>query len=117
TVVRRDVPVSVLYPGADIERFRPDLDATEVRERHGLVDRPVVSCVSRLVPRKGQDVLIRAMPAIRRRVPDAALLIVGGGEYEADLRRMAREIAPDGSVFLTGEVSEEELPLHYAAGD
>ena len=117
TVVNRDVPVSVLYPGADVERFRPDLDASEVRRRHGLLDRPVVACVSRLVPRKGQDVLIRAMPAIRRRVPDAALLIVGGGEYAGELRRMARELGPDGSVFFTGEVSEGELPLHYAAGD
>jgi len=117
TVVNRDVPVSVLYPGADIERFRPDLDPTEVRARYGLLDRPVVACVSRLVPRKGQDVLIRAMPAIRRRVPDAALLIVGGGDYERELHRMAREIAPDGSVFFSGEVSEDELPVHYAAGD
>src|SRR5205807_594509 len=116
TVVNRDVPVTVLYPGADTERFRPDLDASEVRARYGLSDRPVVVCVSRLVPRKGQDVLIRAMPAIRRRVPDVALLIVGGGPYRSELERMAAD-APPHSVFFSGEVSEDELPLHYAAGD
>jgi phosphatidylinositol alpha-1,6-mannosyltransferase len=116
TVVPNRVPVSVLYPGADVERFRPDLPGEIVRERHGLVDRPVISCVSRLVPRKGQDVLIRAMPAIRRRVPDAALLIVGGGEYRAELEAMAAD-APPHSVYFSGEVSEDELPLHYAAGD
>jgi phosphatidylinositol alpha-1,6-mannosyltransferase len=116
TVVNRDVPVSVLYPGADVERFRPDLPGEIVRERHGLLDRPLVVCVSRLVPRKGQDVLIRAMPAIRRRVPDAALLIVGGGDYRVKLDSMAAE-APPHSVYFSGEVSEEELPLHYAAGD
>jgi phosphatidylinositol alpha-1,6-mannosyltransferase len=116
TVVRDEVPVSVLYPGADVERFRPDLPGEIVRERLGLSDRPVIACVSRLVPRKGQDVLIRAMPAIRRRVPDAALLIVGGGEYRAELEAMAAD-APRGSVVFSGEVSEEELPLHYAAGD
>ena len=69
--------------GADVERFRPDLPTADIRERHGLGDRPLVVCVSRLVPRKGQDVLIRAMRAVQRRVPEAALLIVGSGPYEA----------------------------------
>ena len=114
--MRDEIPVSVLYPGADAERFRPDLDPSEIRTRHGVSDRPVVACVSRLVPRKGQDVLIRAMPAIRRRVPDAALLIVGGGSYREELERMAAD-APPHSVYFSGEVSEDELPLHYAAGD
>ena len=43
----------------------------------------MIVCVSRLVPRKGQDALIRALPAIRRRVPGAALLLVSGGPYRA----------------------------------
>jgi len=73
TAVPDPVPVSVLYPGADVDAFHPGLPTEEIRERHGLADRPVVVCVSRLVARKGQDVLIRAMPQIRRRVPDAAM--------------------------------------------
>jgi phosphatidylinositol alpha-1,6-mannosyltransferase len=116
TVVPRYVPVSVLTPGADVERFRPDLDASGIRARHGLSDRPVISCVSRLVPRKGQDVLILAMHAIRRRVPDAALLIVGGGSYRERLEALAAS-APARSVYFAGEVREDELPLHYSAGD
>jgi phosphatidylinositol alpha-1,6-mannosyltransferase len=116
TAVPRDVPVSVLHPGADVERFRPDLPTAELRERHGLGDRPLIVCVSRLVPRKGQDVLIRAMRSIQRRAPDAALLIVGSGPYEARLRRLA-EHAPTRSVTFAGEVSEEDLPRYYAAAD
>ena len=87
-------------------------------DRHGLADRPVIVCVSRLVPRKGQDTLIRALPAIRRRVPDAALLIVGGGPYRATAG--ARWPARPGSsahVVFTGSVPWAELPAHYAAGD
>jgi phosphatidylinositol alpha-1,6-mannosyltransferase len=106
----------VLYPGADLDAFRPDADGPAFRARYDLTDRPVVVCVSRLVPRKGQDVLIRAMPAIRRRVPDAALLIVGDGPYRPTLERLAQEHAPY-SVVFTGQVSEEELPAAYAAGD
>jgi phosphatidyl-myo-inositol dimannoside synthase len=116
TAVPRDVPVSVLHPGADVERFRPDLPTAEIRDRHGLGDRPLVVCVSRLVPRKGQDVLIRAMGSIQRRVPEAGLLIVGSGPYESSLRRQA-ERAPNRSVTFVGEVSEEELPRYYAVGD
>jgi phosphatidylinositol alpha-1,6-mannosyltransferase len=110
------VPVSVLYPGADLERFRPDLPTADLRERHGLGERPVVVCVSRLVYRKGQDVLIRAMRDVLRRVPDAVLLIVGGGPREASLRRLA-EAAPNRSVVFAGEVPETDLPRYYALGD
>jgi phosphatidylinositol alpha-1,6-mannosyltransferase len=116
TAVPRQVPVSVLHPGADVERFRPDLPTADIRERHGLADRPLIVCVSRLVPRKGQDVLIRAMRSIQRRVPEAALLIVGSGPYEASLRGLA-ERAPTRSVVFAGEVPEEDLPRYYAVGD
>jgi phosphatidylinositol alpha-1,6-mannosyltransferase len=116
TAVPSRVPVSVLYPGADIEAFRPDLPTDDLRERYGIGDRPLVVCVSRLVARKGQDVLIRGMTEVRRRVPDATLLIVGGGPYEDELRRLAAE-APEGSVIFAGQVSEEDLPRHYAVGD
>lgn len=116
TAVPRSVPVSVLYPGADIERFRPDLPVADIRERLGIGERPLVVCVSRLVARKGQDVLIEGMRSVRARVPDAALLIVGGGPYEAELRRRAAD-ASEGSVFFAGQVDEADLPRYYAVGD
>ena len=103
-----------LAPGVDVDAYHPKNDGSAVRHRYGLGDRPVVVCVSRLVPRKGQDVLIRAFPAIRRRVPDAALLIVGGGPNRSRLDRLARGV--DGVVFA-GSVPWAELPEHYAAGD
>jgi len=116
TAVPAGVPVSVLYPGADVEAFRPDLPTDDLRERYGVGDHPLVVCVSRLVARKGQDVLIRGMDEIRRRVPDATLLIVGGGPYHDHLRDLASG-APEGSVIFAGQVSEADLPRHYALGD
>ncbi len=107
-----------LHPGVDATVFRPDPAArAAIRDRHGLGDRPVVVCVSRLVPRKGQDTLLRAWPAVLRRVPDAALLIVSGGPYEKTLRRLAQQAGPPDSVRFTGAVPQAELPAHYAAGD
>ncbi|MBB3051931.1 phosphatidylinositol alpha-1,6-mannosyltransferase [Prauserella isguenensis] len=107
-----------LPSGVDPETFRPDAAARdELRTRYGLGDRPTVVCVSRLVPRKGQDMLIRALPAIRERVPGAALLVVGGGPYRGQLGSLAQQLGVADDVVLTGSVPAEELPAHYAAGD
>ncbi len=106
-----------LAPGVDVDAFHPGVDGTVVRKRHGLADRPVIVCVSRLVPRKGQDMLIRALPTIRRRVPGAALLLVSGGPYRDKLARLAREQGVESDVVFTGSVPWAELPEHYAAGD
>ncbi len=106
-----------LAPGVDVDAYSPAVDGSAVRARYGLTGRPVVVCVSRLVPRKGQDALIRALPAIHRRVPDAALLVVSGGPYRSALERLAREAGVARDVAFTGSVPWEELPAHYAAGD
>ena len=106
-----------LPPGVDESTFHPASGGAEVRRRLGLADRPVVVCVSRLVPRKGQDTLIEAMPQIMADVPDAVLLIVGGGPYRADLEKLADARGVRASVRFTGSVPWEELPAHYGAGD
>jgi len=110
------VPFTLLPPAVDPDRFRPGSDTAEIRARHGLGERPVVLCVSRLVPRKGQDTLIRAMPVVTRLVPDAALLIAGEGPDRPRLEALAAQ-ATAHSVIFAGEVPDAELPAHYAAAD
>jgi phosphatidylinositol alpha-1,6-mannosyltransferase len=106
-----------LSPGVDVERFRPDADGDAVRKRYGLGNAPVVVCVSRLVPRKGQDVLVAGWPRVLARRPDARLLLVGAGPAERSLRRAVAAQGVADSVVLTGGVDAAELPGHYAAGD
>jgi phosphatidylinositol alpha-1,6-mannosyltransferase len=106
-----------LSPGVDVHRFTPHADGSVVRRRHGLGEAPVVVCVSRLVARKGQDVLVAAWPGVLARHPDARLLLVGGGPAEAALRRAVAARGLSGSVVFTGPVDAAELPAHYAAGD
>lgn len=103
-----------LAPGVDTDRFRPGVGGARVRERLGLGERPVVVCVSRMVPRKGQDTLIRAWPRVLADVPDAVLLLVGDGPYASRLRSVAAGLD---SVRFTGPVRAEDLPAHYDAGD
>ncbi len=106
-----------LPSGVDTVAFSPDADGASIRERHGLTGRPVVVCVSRLVPRKGQDVLIEAMPALKRRHPGVVLLIVGDGPYRQKLQDRVRVAGLEHDVVFTGAVPFAELPAHYAAGD
>ncbi|MFG1999891.1 glycosyltransferase family 4 protein [Spirillospora sp. NPDC048911] len=106
-----------LAPGVDETVYFRGAGGAEVRARHGLTGRPVVVCVSRLVPRKGQDALLHAWPHVRKAIPAAALLIVGGGPYRAELEKLAASTGAGNSVVFTGSVPWEELPAHYDAGD
>jgi phosphatidylinositol alpha-1,6-mannosyltransferase len=105
-----------LAPGVDVAAFRPGAGGAAIRARLGLAGRPVVVCVSRLVPRKGQDTLLRAWPAVLAAAPDAALLVVGSGPYRKNLEDMAKRLPP-GAVHFTGPVPGPALPAYYDAGD
>ncbi|WP_295652500.1 glycosyltransferase family 4 protein [uncultured Dietzia sp.] len=104
--------------GVDTDRFRPDPAARKaIRQRYGVADRDVIVCLSRLVPRKGQDMLIRALPEIARRVPGAVLVIVGGGPYRRTLEGLARRHGVTDRVIFTGRIPAEEIVDHHRMAD
>jgi phosphatidylinositol alpha-1,6-mannosyltransferase len=108
-----------LSPGVDGPGFgrraAPPAPA-EARAAFGLGDGPLVLCVSRLVPRKGQDRLIEGWPSVVAAHPKARLVIAGSGPYEARLRAMvAASRAPAGSIVMTGRVGDRQLPGLYGA--
>jgi phosphatidylinositol alpha-1,6-mannosyltransferase len=106
-----------LSPGVDVERFHPGCGGDRIRKKLALGNRPVVACVSRLVARKGQDTLIRAWPRVLAAVPDAVLLLVGGGP---DRRRLATLAGSNGvarSVMFTGPVAWPDIPPYVDAAD
>ncbi len=108
-----------LAPGVDVDRFRPDVDGTALRASWGVPEGvSLVGCISRLVPRKGQDVLLRAWPRVLRETPDAWLVLVGEGPLADRLRRSRRRLGAAGRrVTIAGRVSWDELPAAHAALD
>ncbi|MQY25591.1 glycosyltransferase family 4 protein [Nocardia aurantia] len=107
-----------LPPGVDSTVFRPDPAARqELRARYGLGDRPTILCLSRLVPRKGQDALIVAMQQIRERIDGAVLVIAGGGPYEDRLRGLVAATGLTDDVVFTGRVPAAELAAHHTVAD
>jgi phosphatidylinositol alpha-1,6-mannosyltransferase len=112
------LPVVVVPPGVDVDRFRP-LSPTEIDDARldlGLpAGQPLVLAVSRLVPRKGFDTMLRAASRARASVPDLVVAIAGAGRDRARLERMATELDVP-TVFL-GRVPEAALPLLYGCAD
>jgi phosphatidylinositol alpha-1,6-mannosyltransferase len=108
-----------IVPGVNATEFSPGnlSSGNQLRTELGWTDRPVIVCVSRLMARKGQDELIRALPKIHQTAPNASLIIVGDGPYRKDLERLVKKLRLENFVHLTGKVSQTELSKWYAAGD
>nr|MBA2497187.1 glycosyltransferase family 4 protein [Acidimicrobiia bacterium] len=114
----RDLPAVVVPPGVDTDRFHP-LDPDErraARARFGLpVDATVVVGVSRLVPRKGFDVLLRSAGRLAPTRPDLVVAIAGSGRDRERLERVATDVAAPAR-FL-GRVPDAALPALYGTAD
>lgn len=110
-----------LTPGINIDMFNPgNKDSQEVQDlknRFRIKDKLIVTCVSRLMPRKGQDTLIEIWPQVLEQVPSAHLLIVGGGPYKQNLHKKTFDLNVNSNVTLTGSVPWEQLPTFYACAD
>jgi len=113
-----------VYSGVDLKRFAVDRDARQrLRTEHGLTGKQVILFVGRLSPKKGADVLVRAMPQIAKRHPDAALVLVGskwyGEDKVSDYVAYVRAIAARSPVpvVTTGFVTPDQVHQWFAAGD
>lgn len=92
-------------------------DASTVRHRHELsTDTPVILSIGQVIEMRNRLQLIEALPAVRRAVPNAKLLIVGRVYYDAFAVRAA-ELSVHDMVISTGAVPRDEIPNYLAAAD
>ncbi len=111
--------IEIVYPGCEVERFRPLPSRPDLRERllgsrHS--DR-VILTVGNLVARKGHDMVIRALPRLRLAIPDVTYLIVGDGPYRTQLESLATVMEVRDRVIFAGQIPAEDLPAFYALSD
>jgi phosphatidylinositol alpha-1,6-mannosyltransferase len=109
--------VRLLYPGVDTKRFVPSPRDDETRSLLGWHGRTVLLTVGRLQKRKGHDMLIRALPAIRERIPNVLYAIVGDGDERSNLHAIAETTGVSNLVQFMGEISDEQLLRCYQQCD
>jgi phosphatidylinositol alpha-1,6-mannosyltransferase len=113
-------PVVFIPNGVDVRRFRLHPAAAGVRNRLGISEgAKVILTLARVIPRKGHDTVIRAMPAVLREFPGAAYVIAGPSRAETEdwLRGLARSLGVEPAVKFTGLVPDADLCGLYTAAD
>lgn len=117
-IVRRGVSasrVTIVPNGVDSERFSPVTRSEELATRFGLNGGCVLGFVGSFYHYEGLRFLVEAVPDLRRRLPDAQVLLVGGGEEDAPLRTLAAQLGD--SVVFTGQVPYQEVRDYYSLID
>jgi len=106
-----------IAPGIDTNHFAPKKVRGDLVEKYRLDGRRVIVSVGRLVHRKGQDELVKAMPKILEQFPDAILLFVGEGPIKQMLFNSAKQLGVLPKVLFTGRVSHHDLPDYICLGE
>lgn len=110
----------VIYNGADMDFFRAkEGDVLNFKKRHNLEGKKIIFFAARISREKGPEWLLRAMPHILSRIPDAVLLIIGGGNesYIKNLKETAIFAGSGDSVLFLGQTPYKEIKTIYFAAD
>jgi phosphatidylinositol alpha-1,6-mannosyltransferase len=111
--------IRVIPLGCDTERFRPRAPNDQLLKKllGHRAKGPIILTVGNLVERKGHDMVVRALPAIRKLFPEVTYVIVGSGPFKKDLEDMAFSLGVRDQVVFAGKASDEELPDFYSLCD
>lgn len=105
-----------IAPGIDTDHFAP-VDSSELKKSLGLIHKRIIVSVGRLVHRKGQDILIEAMPEVLQEIPDAHLLLIGEGPYRQYLQSRVKQLQIDSHVTFIGRITFSDLPHYICLGE
>ncbi|WP_394778174.1 glycosyltransferase [Undibacterium sp.] len=109
--------IALIQNGVDTDRFTPGPADQSIIARHGLQGKKIVLTVGRLVARKGTDMAIRAMAQVVQVMPDVHYLIVGDGEYKAELQQLIESENLTQYVTLVGKVGDDDMVRYFRTGD
>jgi phosphatidylinositol alpha-1,6-mannosyltransferase len=112
--IDRVPPIRAIPLGTDPDFFHSGRDSGELRARWGVGEAPLLLTVARLVPHKGQDVMLECMPELLSEIPDLRYVIVGGGPDENRLRSITRRLGVENRVIFAGRLSDSEMAEAYA---
>jgi phosphatidylinositol alpha-1,6-mannosyltransferase len=105
--------VKVIYNGVDHQRFYPGPADETIQARHRLEGKRMILTVARLDPRKGHETVLRAIPAILKKIPNLIYLIVGDGPHRTALERVVSSLGIGDQVVFAGGMNDREIPAYY----
>jgi phosphatidylinositol alpha-1,6-mannosyltransferase len=109
--------IVLIQNGVDLAAFYPDTPPASLARQHGLVGRRVLLTVTRLVPRKGVDKVLEALPAVASRFPDLLYLIVGDGPQREELQMTSQRLGIADQVKFIGRLEHGETRNFYNAAE
>lgn len=111
--------IVVIPNGINLKDYDVSLSKEECRKELGLpIEKNIIISVGSLIPYKGPDVLVNAMPKIIKEIPDATLLFVGKGEMEDELRLLSKKLGVDKHIKFAGFVGDSfKKALFYKSAD
>ncbi|MFT5813101.1 MAG: phosphatidylinositol alpha-1,6-mannosyltransferase [Psychroserpens sp.] len=109
--------IRVITPGVDTSQFKPARRNADLRVHFGWNDRPVILTVSRLEPRKGHDMLVKAIVDIKKTIPDILYAIIGGGPQKPVIESLVAELKLTDNVMFMSELSDEKMIQCYQQSD
>ena len=112
--IKRPPAIGTFGLGTDPDFFHPGRDTGTLRAKWGIGDAPLLLTVARLIPHKGQDVVVRALGELRDEYPTLHYAMVGTGPDEARLRKLAEDLKVSDRVIFAGPVSDDEVAEAYA---
>lgn len=121
--IRKNVPVTIIPNGVDIDNFRRDFSYGELsalQDKVGIKPgEKTIITVSRLVPKNGVGDLIKAVAILseKKKEPILKLLILGDGEEKKDLLKLADDLRIKDKVIFVGQVNHSDLPKYLKISD
>ena len=112
--IGRSPPIGTFGLGTDPEFFHPGRDTGMLRAKWAIGGAPLLLTVARLIPHKGQDVVLRALAALQTEFPTLRYAMIGTGPDEPRLRKLAEDLKVSDRVIFAGPVSDDEVAEAYA---
>lgn len=103
--------ITLIYNGIDDQMFTPRVLSDEMTALYGVRrGDAVIAAAARLKKEKGIQNIISAFPQIKKSVPNAKLIVAGGGEYRRKLEKLVKKLELNSEVKFLGNIEYKNMP-------